>query len=134
MRTFILTIIVLFFSMTAYAEEFKPWAHPIDPPTISDYQPPKIGSPVGSLGMIIHFNSLSDPDETDPQEFWTVPTPYGEFTFRVTNTPNNECDELLCPDRVELWKAPEGYTVYPFSNDTPEHGATVMDIFELTSA
>lgn len=116
----------------AQEDDYEPWGNPIDPKTISDYYLPNQTSPQGSLGFIVHFNNLDHPN-TDKEQFWAVETPYGEFIFRVEITPNNQC-ETPCPDMVELWASPDGYTVSPFISETPEYGTTVMDIFKQVSS
>ena len=131
----IITLFVLFMWSTrskAQESDYKPWGDSQNPPIISDYHYPNDSRPTGSLGFIIHFNNWDKPG-TEHEQFWTVPTPYGEFTFRVEITPNVDCTPA-CPDTVELWHAPEGYTVFPFTRATPEQGATIMDIFKQISA
>lgn len=127
---FFISFLSCIFFEKAEAEEYQPWGNPINPPTISDYYPPSSSSSRNQdLGFIVHFNNLDHPND-DKEQFWAVPTPFGEFVFQVFVTPNGEC-EIPCPDRVELYHAPDGYTVYPFSAETPEYGATIMHIHKI---
>ena len=81
----------------------------------------------GYIGQIVHHNRWER--GLFGEELLRFETDRGEFLIRLINTENGACVPA-CPDTIEIWQWPSGIVPELIEATTPEHGVSVIRLFE----